>query len=267
MINKEILDKYGLEPAKEQLKEDGTVDAETFATLMQSKVRELALQDKDLIDPIRQQAKKEGEIIAIKRAAKALKSKFGIDLSNADLEAKTFDEIAELAAQVANAKTSADAKELNDKLIAMSNKAHEWEESFQSKVAEIERGYQQKYAGKELEKQVLSVAANDKLIISPEKALRLFQSEIKDNGYFYQMDESGKLQITKDAEGKYPVLKDDSTGVADVAYLFDKFMAEFKVKNNGSGAGGQGGAGGGQGKPVVMSDKMRELMKATIPNR
>ena len=80
------------------------------------------------------------------------------------------------------------------------------------------------------------------------------------------MDESGKLSITKDAEGKYPVLKDDSTGIADVGYLFNKFMGEFKVKNNGSGQGGQGSAGGGQ-KPVVMSDKMKELMRATIPNR
>ena len=266
MISKDILEKYGLSPAAEQLKEDGTVDVDTFAALFQAKQRELALQDKDLIEPVRQQAKKEGEIIALKRAAKALKTKFGIDLSNADLESKTIDEIADLAAQVANAKTSADAKELNDKLIAMSNKAHEWEESFQTKVSEIERNYQQKYATKELEKQVLSVAANEKLIISSEKALRLFQTEIKDNGYYIQLDEQGKLQITKDAEGKYPVLKDDSTGVADVGYLFNKYMAEFKVKNNGSGQGGQGGAGAGQ-KPVVMSEKMRELMKATIPNR
>ena len=266
MISKEILDKYGLSPAAEQVKEDGTVDVDTFASLFQAQQRDLILKDKDVIEPIRQTAKKEGEIIALKRAAKAFKTKFGIDLSNADLESKTIDEIAALAAQVANAKTSADAKELNDKLIAMSNKAHEWEESFQTKVSEIERNYQQKYATKELEKQVLSVAGNEKLIISTEKALRLFQAEIKDNGYQVHMDESGKLQITKDAEGKYPVLKDDSTGVADVGYLFNKYMAEFKVKNNGSGQGGQGNPGGVQ-KPVVVSEHMAKLMKATIPNR
>ena len=81
-------------------------------------MKELTLQDKDVIEPLKQQAKKEGEIIATKRAFKAIKSKFGIDLSNADLESKSLDEIVAIAAEASTAKTTADVKELQDKLIA-----------------------------------------------------------------------------------------------------------------------------------------------------
>ena len=51
----------------------------------------------------------------------------------------------------------------------------------------MKKSYSQKYAAKEFEKQILAIAATEKLIIPTEKALKLLTTEIKDNGYFIQM--------------------------------------------------------------------------------
>lgn len=258
MITKDYLEKYGITPPEGK----DEVDVDTFCQLYKAKVQELTLQDKDVIEPLKQQAKKEGEIIATKRAFKAIKSKFGIDLSNADLESKSLDEIVAIAAEASTAKTTADVKELQDKLIAAANKAHEWEETFNSKVSEIEKSYSQKYAAKEFEKQILAIAATEKLIIPTEKALKLLTTEIKDNGYFIQMGTEG-ITITKDEAGQYPVLQDDGMGRASIKYLFDKFLSDFKVKNNGNGDSMQGGGRTG-GQPVKVSEHMQALMRATV---
>jgi hypothetical protein len=257
MIKAEDLAKYNFADLTPQ--EDGTIPLDAVIEAARKQTRELALQDKDFIDPIKVASKMEGSAIERKRALKSMRAKFGLELTNTQMDEMDIDAVLDLIHSSSTAKTSTDIKELQDKIIEANKKAQAAEEALSTKAAELQRQFATKLANKELEKQVLSVAAGDKLIIPASEALQLFKLKLKDSGYFIGLSEAGELQITKDEAGTYPVLRTDGTGRATVQDLYDQYLDALKQKNNGSGAPGGGSPSGGGQASKPMSEHMKRL--------
>jgi hypothetical protein len=258
MIKAEDIAKYGFADLTPQ--EDGTFSLDAVMDARAKQVRELALQDKDFIEPIKEAAKKEASAIERKRAIKAMRTKFGLEITNSQIDEMDVDAVIDIVHTASTAKTSTDIKELQDKIIEANKKAQAAEEALTTKAAELQRQFASKFANKELEKQVFKVAAGDKLIIPAEEALELFKLKIKQSGYFIGLSEAGELQITKDESGTYPVLRSDGTGRATVQDLYDQYLDSFKQKNNGSGGGN--GNTTTQTQQKAVSEHMRKLQSA-----
>lgn len=266
MIKAEDLAKYNFTDLTPS--EDGTIALDAVIEAARKQTRELALQDKDFIEPIKEAAKKEASAIERKRAIKAMRTKFGLDITNSQIDEMDVDAVIDIVHTAATAKTSTDIKELQDKIIEANKKAQAAEEALSTKAAELQRQFATKLANKELEKQVLAVAAGDKLIIPASEALQLFKLKLKDSGYFIGLSEAGELQITKDEAGTYPVLRTDGTGRATVQDLYDQYLDALKQKNNGSGGGGAPSPAGGGQPSKPMSEHMKRLQaQFNRPNR
>jgi hypothetical protein len=258
MIKVEDLAKYNF--ADLTPSEDGTIALDAVIEAARKQTRELALQDKDFIDPIKVASKMEGSAIERKRALKSMRAKFGLELTNTQMDEMDIDAVLDLIHSSSTAKTSTDIKELQDKIIEANKKAQAAEEALSTKAAEIEKQFAKKIAAKEVDKQVLRKRENEKMMISAERTLSMFQLELKENGYHAHLTDDNKVKYTTDEAGQYAVLRKDGTGLADTDYLFDLFFDEFKHKNNGSGAAGGGGTPSGGGQPSKpMSDHMKRL--------
>ncbi len=237
-------------------KEDGSIAIADVIAAARKQARELAIQDKDLIEPIRETARKEASAIERKRALKSMRDKFGLELTNTQIDEMQVSDALDLIYTATTAKSTGDIAELQAQIIAANKKAAEAEEALHTGTAKIEKQWAQKYAGKELEKQVMAVAAAEKLIIPADKALQIFHLELQNNGYHTILQTDGTLGIFKDEAGTYPVLRTDGTGRASVADLFNQYLDPFKQKNNGSGSGGNGTPTQGAVKRSAHAERM-----------
>ena len=258
MIKAEDIAKYGFADLTPQ--EDGTFSLDAVMDARAKQVRELALQDKDFIEPIKEAAKKEASAIERKRAIKAMRTKFGLDITNSQIDEMDVDAVIDIVHTASTAKTSTDIKELQDKIIEANKKAQAAEEALTTKAAEIEKKFASKIALKEVDKQVLKKTGTEKMIVSSETTLSLYHLGLQKHGYFIHLSEDGSVRYTTDEAGQYAVLRSDGTGRADTDYLFDIILDEFKQKNNGSGGGNPMPSGGGQ--PKAVSEHMRKLQSA-----
>lgn len=254
----QILKKLGFN--LEEIEKD-EFDVENSISEYQTKQQELFLQRGDILEPIKEQAKKEANIIATKKIKKAINNKLGLGLSEKDLAEKEIDEMIDEGTESLKNNNSKDITELQQKLIETTNKVSELEQLKETEIATIKNEYETKFKKERISKIINEKIINGTEFIAPtDKVIKSFFSSIEFEGVTIDVDDNDNLKF-KDKNG-YDLLTKDNKGKADLDYLKNEHIGFFIKQSNGNGSEGGQGNGGNGGNQFGKDDKFPEGIPA-----
>lgn len=207
------------------------IDTDAVVTDFRTKQIELLKHDPDLLDPIKEEVKRETNIVATKKAKKALNEKWGLGLSNKELDETEYTSLLDLTYEKSKTAATAEVTTLQEQIIALTNKAKEIEESAETRVKDVERTWAEKYLSGRRNEITAKVIGEMDLIIGKDKAAKFLELEMKDKGYSIDFNEDGTAVVKK---GEYEALKADKTGKLSIAELADEILVDFVKKSNGA---------------------------------
>lgn len=213
------------------------IDTDAVVTEFRTKQVELLKHDSEFITPIKDEVKKGAFAEAERKAKKVLNAKYGLGLSNKEIDETAYDDIVEKAYATTKDQATAEVTTLQEQIIALTNKAKEIEEAADLKVKTVE----QEWASKYMEGRRSEIAAKEigqlDLIIAKDKADKVAKVEFKENGWEIRFNEAGEPEMWK---GDSRLLKADKTGFMSVTEAYASVLDDFVKKSNGApGANGQ----------------------------
>ena len=257
----QILKKLGFN--LEEIEKD-EFDVENSISEYQTKQQELFLQRGDILEPIKEQAKKEANIIATKKIKKAINNKLGLGLSEKDLAEKEIDEMIDEGTESLKNNNSKDITELQQKLIETTNKVSELEQLKETEIATIKSDYETKFKKEKILKIINEKIINDTEFIAPtEKVIKAFFASIESENITIDIDDNDNLKFLKKGNnGTYDLLTKDNGAYADLDYLKNEHIGFFIKQSNGNGSEGGQGNGGNGGNQFGKDDKFPEGIPA-----
>lgn len=207
------------------------VDIDAIVNETRTKIADLVKSDGDFLEPIKAQVKSETSIVAAKKAKKALNEKWGLGMSNKELDETDYDALLDMTYEKSKQSTTAEVNTLQEQIIALTNKAKEIEDAAESKVKEVEKQWAEKYLGGRRSEIAAKAIGELELIISKDKAARFAELDLKDKGYHIDFDADGNAVVM---QGEYAALKPDKTGKLSVNEAYALVLDEFVKKSNGA---------------------------------
>lgn len=211
-------------------------DANTFVSKVVTKQRELILNDSSVIQPIKENAIKEAEIVALKKSKKAIATTFGLGYSNSELSDKTIEDLlaegSEALRKPGADKTPDEIKELQNKLMAISSEYEEVKTNHIKEIETIHQKYQREKAESYFEKELINklTEENKKYHVPVPKIVELIKLQVKNE--LSPILEDGKLKFV-DANGNQK-LNDSKTGLFSIDDIA-KLASDLEIKSNGRG--------------------------------
>jgi hypothetical protein len=259
MINEEILKKYGIDNFEGiEKNEDGTFKLDSSLDRIVSHAKDMKSKDPDFIKSIKETAVKESTAITSKKFFKTFRTKFGLEITNSEIDELAPDELAELVHKATSAKSSEDVTKMQQDLIKLANEKENLTATYEDKIKSIQSEYATKEQGRKLNK-LIRLQANNKeknpLLVGEDASILIFKQRLQADGLEIRIDESGKATVYK---GESPALNDNQTNLATIEYLADKYWADIRQQSNG---GGQGGkiVDKKDSQTIQVSDKFKEL--------
>lgn len=209
-------------------------DANTFVSKVVTKQRELILNDSSVIQPIKESAVKEAEIVALKKSKKTIATSLGLGYSNSELAEKSIEDLINEGTQsLKNSdKTPAEIKTLQEKLMAVSSEFEDFKTKHVQETESIHQTYKRKEAESYFEKELVAELTKDnkKFHIGLPSVIEIVTNRIKGN--VFPVKEDGVLKFV-DANGNQ-LLNDAKTALLTIEDIAKK-ADDLQIKSNGKG--------------------------------
>lgn len=207
------------------------VDTDAIVAETRTKIADLVKSDGEFLEPIKAQVKSETSIVAAKKAKKALNEKWGLGMSNKELDETDYDALLDMTYEKSKQSTTAEVNTLQEQIIALTNKAKEIEDAAESKVKEVEKQWAEKYLGGRRSEVAAKEVGELELIISNDTAMRYAGLGMRDKGWHIDFNDDGTPKVM---QGEYEALKPDKTGKLTVKEAYAILLDEFVKKSNGA---------------------------------
>jgi len=210
------------------------VDIDAIAAEFNSSKLELLKHDGAFLDPIKDEVSKASSIVATKKAKKALNEKWGLGLSNKDLDETDYAALLDLTYDKSKQSATAEVTTLQEQIIALTNRAKEIEEAAEQRVQTVESTWANKYLAGRRNEIAAKEIGDMTLIIGTDTAVRFAELGLKDKGWVIDFNEDGTPKVM---QGEYEALKPDKTGKLTVKDAYAIVLDEFIKKSNGAPTG------------------------------
>ena len=257
-------------------KEDSKTDVSEVVEKFKKTQVDLLKADKKFVDELTNNAKKETKIVAEKTFKRSLNKKFGLGLSNSELDEISVDDLNEKADQKLKEGRDADRETLDKEIIDLNNKIKQLNEDHE-KALTTERN---RLFAKEDRQFIMSTGLAKvedpefiKLVnIKPGKALKyaLTMAQAEQNldlvVKYKDDDRKEATEIVPMRDG-HPVKNADGTGFLTFDDVLLGNLSDFKERSNGGSEGGDGGSGKtdkvvfkGKEQDVYLSPEMKKMI-------
>lgn len=177
-------------------------------------------------------AKEEGGIVAEKRIKRSLNSKFGLGLTNSNIDSTDIDKFGDALAEKVKGSASEDVDKLNERIIELTNEVNKKDEEWEGKLNHSVTEWKNKWKSEKIDQHLIQTVAPMDLTIPTEKRVRQMRFEAAEAGLLFDVDESGAVVIKN---GETKAMKPDNTGHETLESFADRSLDHFKKKSNGAG--------------------------------
>lgn len=177
-------------------------------------------------------AKEEGGIVAEKRIKRSLNSKFGLGLTNSNIDSTDIDKFGDALAEKVKGSASEDVDKLNERIIELTNEVNKKDEEWEGKLNQSVTEWKSKWKAEKVNQALTQTLSPIELTIDPQRALKQLRFEAAEAGLQFDVDESGAVVIKN---GETKAMKPDNTGHETLESFADRSLDHFKKKSNGAG--------------------------------
>lgn len=217
--------------------ESGEFDLDKAAQLIRTKAADVLRHDDDFINSIVEPAVKKAEekvIVATKNAKKVFKQLAGVELSNAEIDALSIEDLYKTGLEKLKTSVGSDAKALHEEIQKLNAALEAEREAKESEINKVKTEYEQRQEAAIIDKQLTSELSAGEWIAPLQDVGIIFNAKLQAEGISLK-PVNGVITPFK---GDKPMMKKDGIQRADLAYLFETMLGSLKKQSNGSGGSG-----------------------------
>jgi hypothetical protein len=236
----DLLKKYGSTPEElETVKtEAGDYDLDKAAQLIKTKAADVLRHDDEFIQSIVEPAVKKAEekvIVATKSAKKAFKQLAGIELSNAEIDSLSIEDLYKTGLDKLKTSQGTDKEALHAEIQKLNAALEAEREAKESEITKVKTEYEKKQEQAIIDKQLTAELSAGDWITTLQDVNIIFNAKLQADGISLK-PVNGVITPFK---GDKPMMKKDGIQRADLAYLFETMLGSLKKQSNGSGGNGK----------------------------
>ena len=251
----DILKKYGSTPEElEAVKtEAGEFDTDKVAQLIKAKAADVLRHDDEFIQSVSEPLIRKAEekvIVATKSAKKAFKQLAGVELTNAEIDALSIEELYKTGLEKLKTSQGSDKEALHAEIQKLNAALEAEREAKESEINKVKSEYEQRQEQAVVDKQLTSALTGTEWVASLTDVEIILKAKLAGIGVTLK-PVNGILTPFK---GDKPMMKADGIQRADLQYLIDTLLGGLKKQSNGS-----GGNNGRKPKPEIPDDQKKKF--------
>jgi hypothetical protein len=222
----ELLKALGLEVPAED------ADIKVIVAEFREKQAEVFKTTPDFIKPLKDEAFKEGGIVAERKMKKALNAKFQLGLTNSIIDDTDFEAIVEQGASKVKGVVVEDAEKKDEKIHELTNQINALQEEKEKAVKENDQKWGSKYTGKILNQEAAKYYTEGEYILPLDELLEINHFKNSKVGYDFQLSENEEvIPMVNGLKANKP----DNTGHDTYKDITLRNWEPYAKKSNGTG--------------------------------
>lgn len=264
-----FLENLGVKPetVTQLFDEEAETDVPALANEVKTTFMDVAKNDATFVNELKAQAKKEGEIVATKKAKKIVADLMGVALSNAERDETELSDIVTKGYDSVKGSIGSDIEAERSKVIAVTNEMNAIKEKAEKDIEDIKLEYSNKEKQSKILDKVREFIRSKELIVTEDVALTVFNGQLASEGISIDIEENAFVP----KKGGLKATKADNTGFESLETIGERALAQLIKRNNGNGVDANGkevvipgvDEDRFKGMPDAMVERIKQMEKVT----